>query len=112
MPNDPKPKSRVAEVISSIRGNRAENVKAKAEKIKAKADLVDARAEGKVKKIQARAEAKKVNRDYPLSTTPEPRPINPPVSDYSRSEKRNEKETKVLINPIKGNVSFLTTGKK
>jgi len=71
MTDDPKPKSRLGEVISSIRGNRAQNLEAKAK-------LVQARAEGKAKKIQARAEAKvfkKQNRDYPLSTTPEPQPI-------------------------------------
>lgn len=102
--NPPK-KSRVAEVISSIRSNRAENVNAKANKIEAKADLVKARAEGKAVKITARAQAKNQNRDYPLSTTPEPKSYRP-VSDYSRSEKENVKETKVLINPIKGNVTF------
>jgi len=102
--NPPK-KSRVAEVISSIRSNRAENVNAKANKIEAKADLVKARAEGKAVKIEARAKAKNPNRDYPLSTTPEAKSYGP-ASDYSRSEKRNEKETKVLINPIKGNVTF------
>lgn len=87
--NPPK-KSRVAEVISSIRSNRAENVNAKANKIEAKADLVKARAEGKAVKIEARAKAKNPNRDYPLSTTPEPTSYRP-VSDYSRSEKELEK---------------------
>jgi regulator of protease activity HflC (stomatin/prohibitin superfamily) len=82
MSNDPKPKSRVGEVISKIRENRAQNLEAKSKKIEAKAKLVEARAEGKAKKIQARAEAKKVNRDYPLSATPEPRAINPPVMNF------------------------------
>ena len=45
--------------------------------MKAKAEIVKARAEGKAKKIQARAEAKKVNRDYPLSATPTPQTIAP-----------------------------------
>lgn len=81
--NPPK-KSRVAEVISSIRGNRAENVKAKAEKIEAKADLVKARAEGKAVKITARAQAKNQNRDYPLSTTPEPKTIAAPEYVFNR----------------------------
>ena len=102
--NPPK-KSRLAEVISSIREKRAENLQAKAQKIEAKADLVKARAEGKAVKIKARAEAKNQNRDYPLSTTPEPKSYRP-VSDYPRSEKENVKETKILVNPIDGNVSF------
>ena len=86
MANEPQPKTRVGQIISDIRANRAENLKAKSEKLKAKAEVIKARnegkatkiaarAEGKAAKIAARAEAKKVNRDYPLSTTPEPKVI-------------------------------------
>lgn len=57
------PRSRVAEVISSIRQNRADNLSSKADKIKAvadrkesSADKISARKQGKADIIRARAE--------------------------------------------------------
>jgi len=57
------PRSRVAEVLSSIRQNRADNLSSKADKIKAvadrkesSADKISARKQGKAEIIRARAE--------------------------------------------------------